>query len=99
MPAIRFPFWILVPHSADKDGSCQDPSHVCTFSSAARAIAYMEACNEGEWDVKLVSRPSRPEIKAFLQRNGIQRVCHDQNADGTGGTSILVEELLGNWDL
>ena len=96
MSAIKFPFWILMPLNAT-DGACSSPDHVSTFSTAARAIAFMETCEEGEWDVKLVSRTSRPELEEFL--NGITTVCHDQNADGSGGTEITVEELLAGWAL
>lgn len=99
MTAITFPFWILIPEGADPLNGCDAPEHVCTFSSAARAIAYMEAQSAGTWEIKLVARTSRPEIQSFFDRTGIRRVCHDQNSDGSGGTSLTVDELMPKWDL
>ena len=103
MADVRFPFWILVPRapggSQVHDAGCEAPSHVAIFSTAARAVAYMESAGSGEWDVPLVSRPSRPEIEGFLKRFRVSRVCLDRNPDDTGGTEMSVEELLAGWTL
>ena len=99
MPDLRFPFWILIPRDPAPDAGCDTPNHVATFSSAARAVSYMEAAGSGKWDVRLVSRPSRREIEEFLRRFGVTRVCHDREPDGTGGTEMTVDELLAGWTL
>ena len=103
MPAVRFPFRILVPRDPEgspaHDAGCEAPNHVAVFSAAALAVADMEAADGGEWDVRLVSRPSRPEIEAFLRRFAVARVCVDRHPDGTGGTEMTVEELLAGWTL
>ena len=95
-PRLSFPFWIVTPH---RGPACGGDGQAATFSSASRAMAYMEAQREGEWDVRLVSRTSKPEIADFFGRHVITEVCHDQNPDGTGGELIPVADLLKDWRL
>ena len=61
-------------------------------------MAFMESHSSGEWDVKLVSRPSRPELETFLKRFPNVKICHNQNPDGSGGTELTVADLLKNWN-
>ena len=99
MPPLTFPFWIIVPLSPKLGDGCASPVHVSMFSSAARAIAYLEGNEDGQWDVRLVARSSRKEIAAFLKHIGANEICHEPNPDGTGGHTIKIADLLATWAL
>lgn len=72
---------------------------MAVFTSAAKAMAYMQAQTDGQWAVRLVSRTSKSDTAVFFAQEGVTHVCCDQNPDGTGGELIPVRELLSGWTL
>ena len=96
---ISLPLWIV--HPKDSSGRippdvdpCDSPDHSLAFSDTRRLTHYLEAREEGKWQVHHVRQPDDLiELLADLNHSGIPGLCLDPKPDGTNGKRFELSDL------
>jgi hypothetical protein len=86
MRRLQFPFWII-EHRNRQD------VYLVSFSSHAKAVAYLDAHQQADWEVKIVNRATLPGLLRHLRSHGVKVLYHDRYPDGTGGREIPLADL------
>jgi hypothetical protein len=96
---ISLPLWIVHPKgSADRvppdQQPCDSPDHSLAFSDTRRLTRYLEAREEGKWQVHYVRKPDDLiEVLADLNQFGIPGLCLDPTPDGSNGKRFELSDL------
>jgi hypothetical protein len=96
---ITLPLWIIHPERsfecmAPAEEPCDAPDHSLAFSNSHRLTQYLEARNEGKWQVHHVRKTDDLiEILASLNELGIPGLCLDPTPDGSNGKRFELADL------
>jgi hypothetical protein len=87
---LNFPFWMA--RLADQpDGSGLQP---LAFSSPRKLAAYVDSQNVQHWQLHLVTRYSALTYLTELQLAGHTTIRLNANNDGSGGTTVKINDVL-----
>ena len=94
MTQLVFPFLLLTRRGIYRAATIGDGTvHALAFSSTKKAGAFMDACQESNWEFALIVRSGLRSVIKDLEAANLVGVCLDPDPDETGGTSIKVAEL------
>jgi hypothetical protein len=94
---ITFPLLVVLSRRVESPAphdECDGTDHPLAFSSPGKMGAYMASRKSGQWDVRLVTRDTAATTVAELARRGKDAICHDVEADGSGGQLITLHQVL-----
>jgi hypothetical protein len=97
---IRFPFWLVIPDSAQQPPKSMGPDEPLplVFAAAGEMAAYLALRKGGNWDVRLVNRYSVTQSIADVLQQGYSAIWHGVQADGSGGTKMAIADFLSILD-
>jgi hypothetical protein len=92
---LRFPFWLLTPKRADDAALvAKGDKWPMTFSTEAKMNAFLAHQRiDGHWEVMLVNRYSVWTAIRELEKHGYYGVCHNAEANGSGGNVMLLRDI------
>jgi hypothetical protein len=101
---IDLPLWIVHPKEssgrvAPAQEPCDSPDHSLAFSDTRSLTRYLEAREEGKWQVHHVRKPDDLiELLADLNQFGIPGLCLDPKPDGTNGKRFELGDLAMHFE-
>ena len=89
----RFPVFTIYRNSHSVPNPLM-PEHALTFSTSAKATAFMHQRGETDWEFRVINRFNVREFADDLRRQNLTGVCYDPDEDGSSGEQVSIEELF-----
>lgn len=95
---LSLPLWFVIERKQKPPPDfppCGEPGAILAFSTTEKLSQFLSGREAGEWKLNLVSdREGLIVVIAIAHNVGLESICLDSEADGTGGDLVPLNDLM-----